>query len=125
MQKYCFLFVCLFELYLIYLSEKAIDEDGLLLAEAKYAKQGLCVVRRIPGGVEDDAAVGADEIDADAAGLGRDQEEASARIRLVVERVHVLGPIVRAGLAVYTIVVDARQPAARLHLKPPPNKYTH
>ena len=72
------------------LGQQTVNVDGPGLAETIYAKYRLSVVRRIPAGVKDNATVCADQIDTYAAGFSRDEEEASAIVR-VVESVYSVG----------------------------------
>ena len=44
------------------LRQESVDENGLVLSETVYSKNGLSVVAGIPAGVENDATVGAHNI---------------------------------------------------------------
>lgn len=57
-----------------YLSQEAIDEHGPDLAEAVHPVHALHVVRRVPGRVKDDHPAGGDQVDAERAGSGGDEE---------------------------------------------------
>ena len=50
--------------------DEAVHEAVLLLAVAPHARQRLLICRRVPVRIEQDQAVGADEVDTAAAGLG-------------------------------------------------------
>ena len=70
----------LVDLTLIYLlfhrakADEAIDKDVFCLAKTVDSEQRLNIVRRIPARVEDDDAVGADQIGTNATGFCRDEE---------------------------------------------------
>ena len=82
--------------------EQAVDGHVARLTDAPGAFARLQVVARIPVRVEDDDLVGADEVETQAAHLGRQQEEKYARVR--VEAVDELGAHVGVGGAVHAHV---------------------
>ena len=45
-------------------ADESVDVTGLALTESVDSIDGLDIVSRVPGSVEDDAAIGADEVDA-------------------------------------------------------------
>ena len=55
--------------------DEAVDEAILLLAVAPHARERLLVRGRVPVRVEEDEPVGADEVEAAAAGLGAEEED--------------------------------------------------
>ena len=81
------------------------------LTEAVDAEYRLRVIGRIPAGVKDDTAVGADQVDADAAGPGRDQVEAGAWTARVIEGSAVFGALGHVDGAVQAEVVFVLLPA--------------
>jgi hypothetical protein len=52
---------------LIYLSQESINVDSFILADSVNAKYGLGVIRWVPGGIKNNTAICAYQIDADAA----------------------------------------------------------
>lgn len=60
-----------------HLSQEAVHEHLFDLAEAVHPVYALHVVRRVPRGVEDDDPVGGDQVDAQGAGFGRDEEQSA------------------------------------------------
>ena len=73
----------------------------------------LYVVGRIPRGIEQDTPIGGDQVDADAAGLGRDEEKASALVFRVVEKVDLFVAFADIRSAVHAKVVHVRHPLVR------------
>mmetsp|Transcript_13738 Transcript_13738/g.42762 ORF Transcript_13738/g.42762 Transcript_13738/m.42762 type:complete len:422 (+) Transcript_13738:365-1630(+) len=67
-------------------AHEAVHEDGARLPVAVRAADGLAIVGRVPRAVEDDDARGGGEGEADAAGLGREQEDGVLLLRLRVHR---------------------------------------
>ena len=57
------------------LGEESVDVDGLFLTKSVDPEDGLDVVSRVPGGVEDDDAIGGHQIDSKTSGFRRDEEE--------------------------------------------------
>ena len=64
------------------LGDEAEDLDSLGLPDAVRARHRLHVVLRVPVGVEDDARVGGDQVDAEAARARREQEGERLAARL-------------------------------------------
>ena len=60
--------------------EESVDVNWLFLTKSVDPEDGLDVVRGVPGGVEDDDAVGGDQIDSKASGFRGNQKEASLRV---------------------------------------------
>jgi hypothetical protein len=65
--------------------QEAVNVARLRLPEPIDTEDALNVVRGIPGDVEDDHAIGSDQVDSETAGTRRDEEETSARVRWAVE----------------------------------------
>ena len=51
-----------------------VNVDWLLLAKPIHSENGLNVVGRVPGRVEDDDSVGSHKVDPETSGFGRNQE---------------------------------------------------
>ena len=79
-------------------SKEPVHVTRLLLPAAPHARERLGVDGRIPVRVEEDESVGADQVDATAAGLRGKQEGEDGRIG--VERVDPLLPLVGGERAV-------------------------
>lgn len=90
--------------------DEAVDVAGLDLAEAINAVDALHVLRRVPGHVEDDDAVGGHQVDAEAPRTRGDQEEARASFALAVEHLAPLGALLAGSGPVQSEVVQAQRP---------------
>ncbi|KAH9409235.1 hypothetical protein TYRP_010235 [Tyrophagus putrescentiae] len=102
------------------LLHEAIDVDRLHLAEAEDPVDGLHVIGGVPGGVEDDAPIGAHQVDAQAAGPGGDEQQAGAVVGGIVEVPRDVRPNLTAHLAVDAKVVHAQHPLVRHAFRPLP-----
>ena len=84
--------------------DEAVDRDRAGLADAVGAVGGLVLHRRVPPGVHVDHVVGGREVQAEAAGLERDQEQVALAI---LEGVDPLLAGLGRGRAVQVLVADA------------------
>ena len=87
--------------------DEAVDETVLFLAVAPHARESLLVGRGVPVRIEEDEPVGADEVEAAAAGLAAEEEDELLAVRVVklVDELLALGDVhgtVEAEAAVAT-----------------------
>ena len=96
------------------LCQEPIDVHWLCLPETEHPEDALDIVGGIPGGVEDDDAVGSHQVDPESAGLGGDEEETHPVAGRPVEELAPDLPRVRGCRAVHPVVVLAGDPGVQV-----------